>query len=432
VLITLSTTFIMMPPLAFMLSRTGKRGLRLFATTGFRRGLAAAMVAVGTAFVVYSFIVAPQVKWRTNFREVRGKSENVDFTVYVERSLGGSLSPAGIFVENVVQARKVMAYLDPLTKSKNSGVQRAISLASMVPKDAAQKVKLIARMRRKLASIAHRKLEAKDRKNVDEALALVKTRPWTIDDVPRVFRRAFETVDGSGQFVVVWPRSEMVEDKEIIAWGKELDRIRSELRARDIPAMILGENRVGARVLQEMRDDAPTIIIAATIAVLLILITDTRSPRAVLLISGSLGVGILWMLGMMHLLDLQINVFNQAVLATVIGLGLDNAVHMQHRYAEEGHGSLPKVVATTGAASFLASATTAIGFGAAVIAHHGGIQSLGWLALVGFTSTFVSSTVFFPAVLRLLECASPLGCAETEWTDGVVQGAQKGSPDQGS
>ncbi len=88
---------------------------------------------------------------------------------------------------------------------------------------------------------------------------------------------------------------------------------------------------------------------------------------------------------------------------TVIGLGIDNAVHIQLRYQEEGPGALPKVVATTGSASFLASATTAIGFGAAVTAHHYGVQSMGWLAVVGLTCTFVASTIFFPSLLRILE-----------------------------
>ncbi|MFH1132775.1 MAG: MMPL family transporter, partial [Pseudomonadota bacterium] len=78
-------------------------------------------------------------------------------------------------------------------------------------------------------------------------------------------------------------------------------------------------------------------------------------------------------------------------------------VHIQHRYIQEGPGSISRVVATTGSAAFLASATTAFGFGAAITARHFGIQSLGVLSIVGLGCTFVASTVFFPALLRLLE-----------------------------
>lgn len=412
VLITLATSFLALPPLAVLLSRRGKRGLRIFSGSRFRRGFALSMVFVGTGLLIFSFTVAGKVRWHSNFRELRGTSETVNFTKYVEDVTGGSLSPAGIYVQNIAQARAVERFIKPLTKSAGSSMERTVSLATMLPADLAEKGKILAKLRRSLQKLAQEKLKPEDKKRVDRALELTRHGPWTLEEIPEVFKQPFSTVDGKGQFVLLWPRTEMVEDTDIIAWGGEINRIRADLHSRGIPVKILGENRIGARVLGEMRSDAPVIIIAAIVAVLLILLTDTRSPRAVLLIGGSLGVGVAWMLGVMYLVGLEINVFNQAVLATIIGLGLDNAVHMQHRYAEEGHGSLPKVVATTGAASFLATATTAIGFGAAVTASHYGVQSLGWLALVGFTTTFISSTVFFPAVLRLLECAAPEGCGE--------------------
>ena len=430
VLITLAVTYVMLPPLAVLVSGKGKRGLRLFSGTSFRRRFAISMVVVGVLFLAYSLTVIQKVRWHSNFRQLRGTSAVVDFTASVEEALGGSLSPAAIYVDTTEQARQVQAYLEPLTNSPDSGVRRSLALADMLPPRQAEKRQILSQLERSLLRVLGEssfpagqgaspvgqgargakgtKLIPEDRKHIDQALVLARAKPWSEADIPEVFRRSFRTVDNRGQFVVVWPRSEMVEDLDIIAWGQELNRIRAELRARGIPAKILGENRIGARVLGEMRSQAPVIMIAAALAVLVILIHDTRNMRAVILIAGSLSVGLCWMLGVMYLMGLEINVFNQAVLATIIGLGLDNAVHVQHRYAEEGPGSLPKVIATTGAASFLATGTTAIGFGAAVTASHAGVQSLGWLAIAGFACTFISSTVFFPAVLRLLECAMPV------------------------
>jgi hypothetical protein len=91
------------------------------------------------------------------------------------------------------------------------------------------------------------------------------------------------------------------------------------------------------------------------------------------------------------------------VIPSVLGLGIDNAVHLQHRYSAEGRGSVALVLATSGAAAMLATATTAIGFGAAIVARHVGIETMGMTALVGFGSVFVATTVAFPALLRLLE-----------------------------
>jgi predicted RND superfamily exporter protein len=95
--------------------------------------------------------------------------------------------------------------------------------------------------------------------------------------------------------------------------------------------------------------------------------------------------------------------FNMVVIPSIIGIGIDNAVHIYHRYRREGPGSVLAVVRKTGAAVSLASITTAVGFGSSLISHHAGLRSLGLLAVIGIGSTLLSAVVFFPALLVLLE-----------------------------
>jgi len=106
-----------------------------------------------------------------------------------------------------------------------------------------------------------------------------------------------------------------------------------------------------------------------------------------------------------------VNTFNLIVLPSLIGIGVDNAVHIWHRYREEGPGSLELVLRRTGAAAALASVTTAVGFGSSLLSHHVGLRTMGWLAILGIACTFVSATLFFPALLSLLERrrGGPLG-----------------------
>ncbi len=114
-------------------------------------------------------------------------------------------------------------------------------------------------------------------------------------------------------------------------------------------------------------------------------------------------MGLLWIVGGMYFTDIQLNIFNHSALPTILGIGIDNAVHIQHGYDLRGPGSVSFVVATKGRAALMASLTTAIGFGVMIIAHHYGVSSLGWLSIIGIGFTFVGTTVFYPAVLRLLE-----------------------------
>jgi predicted RND superfamily exporter protein len=250
--------------------------------------------------------------------------------------------------------------------------------------------------------VSARRLKPADRERVDQLRRQLRVKPWTIDGVPEVFRRPLTTLDNKGQLVIVWPRNHTDVDTEIVAWAGVLSRIRGDLRARGIPAAIMDENRVSARVLTEMREQAPMVVGAALLAVLLVLVLHFRRPRHVLVVAGSLAVGLVWTVGLLGLWRIDLNVFNQAVLATIVGVGIDNAVHIYHRTLKEGPAALPSVLATTGVAALFSSITTTIGFGTAITAHHLGIRSFGWLAIAGLTSVFVSATLLLPSALLLL------------------------------
>ena len=114
-------------------------------------------------------------------------------------------------------------------------------------------------------------------------------------------------------------------------------------------------------------------------------------------------LGLTSMVGVMVLFEIPLNLFNAVVLPSVLGIGIDNAVHLMHTYRARGEGSIPKAVATTGRAALLSSATTAIGCGSAIVAHHLGLHQMGLLALIGIGATFVTATVVLPALLRVLE-----------------------------
>ena len=68
-----------------------------------------------------------------------------------------------------------------------------------------------------------------------------------------------------------------------------------------------------------------------------------------------------------------------------------------------GPGSLGHVVRHTGLAAVVATLSNAAGYGALLISHHAGLRSIGQIALLGVVSTFLGTTVFFPAMLALLE-----------------------------
>ena len=116
-----------------------------------------------------------------------------------------------------------------------------------------------------------------------------------------------------------------------------------------------------------------------------------------------LAVGMMIFALTLYLAKLEINLFNVIAVPSIIGIGIDNSVHIYHRYRREGLGSVIFVLRRTGFAALLASLTTAVGFGSSLISHHAGLRSLGMVAIIGIGATLIAAVVFFPSVLVLIE-----------------------------
>ncbi|MCP4198980.1 MAG: MMPL family transporter, partial [Proteobacteria bacterium] len=163
------------------------------------------------------------------------------------------------------------------------------------------------------------------------------------------------------------------------------------------------ETLIIAWVYRLIKDDSLPLLIVAAIVVLILLALDFRNFRDTLLVAFPLLVGMGVLVAVLYVWRMELNMFNLIVVPSLIGIGIDNAIHIYHRYQEEGPGSIIMVVRTTGMAALLASLTTGVGFGSSLISHHIGLKSLGALAVIGISATFIANTVFFPCVLLLLE-----------------------------
>jgi uncharacterized protein len=136
--------------------------------------------------------------------------------------------------------------------------------------------------------------------------------------------------------------------------------------------------------------------------ILITLLADFRSARWAALALGPLLVGGIWMCGLMRLLGVPINLGNLVAFPLVVGLGVDNGVHMLHRFREEGFHDASLVIQTTGRAILLAGMTTILGFGTLVLAGHRGVAAFGSIIILGIGSCMLTATVLLPALLTVI------------------------------
>jgi len=418
VILTLVSSFVVLPPLLLLLDRRGGAvAASSVGVGGARRAapklriVAFGLVAAALAWAVYGGWYVRDIPFRNNFKELRGVSEATEFFDYVSENLGFGFNPAIVLVGSVDDARQVEAAVFEtrdrrLKEGVRSRIDRVFSIAKLVPEDVEAHRQRVEKFRELMLDPKLDRAEKKGGKRAEDlafARKMVKTEPWGPEDVPDEFLQRLTTLDRKDYLVLIWPDEHNVSDYQSLSWEAELDEIAGAIEKRDVKFSMADESIMSAWIYRLIVKDSPKMLMLATVVVLLFILLDFRRLRSLALVATALGVGMLGFMGAVHALDIELNMFNLIVIPCVIGIGVDNVVHIYHRYLTEGPGSVMFVVRRTGVAALLASLTTGAGFGSSLISHHLGLKSLGSLAIVGITATLLTATVFFPCLLAALE-----------------------------
>ena len=143
----------------------------------------------------------------------------------------------------------------------------------------------------------------------------------------------------------------------------------------------------------------------ALFLIVLIVWWSLRGWVRALLASAPLVLGYIWMLGGMRLLSMDFNFLSITISPLLIGIGVDNGIHILHRTMEERalrpEGAIERGVGTTAISVIVTSLTTMLVFGSLLLAQTPGLRMLGASALLGIGFTLLFSVVFLPAALKV-------------------------------
>lgn len=151
---------------------------------------------------------------------------------------------------------------------------------------------------------------------------------------------------------------------------------------------------------QQMKRSYEQAAIYATLIVCLVVYLDFGSLRYTLLALLPLGLGMLQLFGLMGLIDMPLNAANMIVLPLILGIGVDNGVHVVHDYRRQRGGPY-RLSDSTANAVFINSLGNMMGFGSLMIASHQGLQSLGRVLTLGMACCLFSALAL-PSLLMLL------------------------------
>jgi uncharacterized protein len=357
------------------------------------------------AFATYSGVVARSLSFETDLRRLKGNSPATQLDDHIAAQIGVQITPAILLVDDLTQAQVVTELVDASKRAHGdkSAFQKAASLNDLVPRDAPARLAAIEKLRPLLEDLPESLKEGEKGEKLRGFLAMLDAKPWSSADLPLSLRRRFESLDGKGQFVLLFPIRGLYNTDDIQLWADQIHEVQEQAKARSVDLHVLDGNLIAARVFELVKGDGPYILWSAAAAVFVMIWISLRSLKKTLMVSIPLYMGMICLAGGMHLFDVHLNFINAVVLPNLLAIAVDNSVHLYHRYEEEGPGSLGHVVRHTGFAAIIATVSNAAGYGALLIASHQGLRSIGQLAVLGVFCTFMGTTVFFPSVLALLE-----------------------------
>jgi len=214
--------------------------------------------------------------------------------------------------------------------------------------------------------------------------------PVVESDIPTNILRRFKGKDG--QYLL------RIYSKENI-WNKEpMEAFVSQLKS--IEPDITGSPIVGYLSIHHMKKgylQGGFYAIAAIVIVLLVLFRRLKETTLALI---PLVFAVIWTLGWMGGFGISFNLANVIALPLLLGIVVDDGIHVVHRFRERPHAVERLITNSTAQVISLTSWTTMVGFGSLLISRHLGIFSLGLVITVAVGTAWVLSLILLPVVLK--------------------------------
>lgn len=199
----------------------------------------------------------------------------------------------------------------------------------------------------------------------------------------------------------VWPKfnadDNLPSDKNIFHELTSLSRqVNTEL-------YVTSTYQVFEKIGEIVRKDFFRVSFFSLLAVLILIFTFFRNTSSVLLSILPLIGAVPFTLAFVVLAKISFSPFQIGIAALLLGIGIDDAVHLLTRTRLGDKRNIKEVLPEIAPVITLTTVSTLIGFGALVFSHNQSVSSMGFVIAVGVFSCLLFTFILIPAFLRIME-----------------------------
>lgn len=137
----------------------------------------------------------------------------------------------------------------------------------------------------------------------------------------------------------------------------------------------------------------------ALLAIIALLLVLTERKKDVIFIVAPLLLAAIFTGTTAVLLDIHLNFANIIALPLLLGIGVDSAIHILHRYRTSSPDEGPLLATSSARAVVVSALTTILSIGNLAFSEHLGTASMGILLTIGISMTLVCTLIVLPSLL---------------------------------
>ncbi|MCB1747408.1 MAG: MMPL family transporter [Gammaproteobacteria bacterium] len=226
---------------------------------------------------------------------------------------------------------------------------------------------------------------------LDQLADALDAQPFAFDDLPAALRARWKTADGRARLDIT-PAADLDDNTNLARFVAAVRSITGP-SATGTPVINIEASRAVTTAFYEAFG-AAGVLIAALLYVILRRIGEVVIVLTPLLLAGLLTTAIT------VVADVPFNFANIIALPLLLGIGVDSALHIMHRYKTTGEDDVSLLASSSARAVLFSALTTAASFGNLATSPHAGTASMGVMLTIGLTMTLLCTLIVLPALLR--------------------------------
>lgn len=223
-----------------------------------------------------------------------------------------------------------------------------------------------------------------------QLITMADTTRVTEQMLPSWIRDSFISRDGSSYLINIVPRDNPWHEKFRKVFTAQIESVTTRATG-----MVL----ISDQLSDMAKTDGVKTTLAALVIVCILLLLDFRNLKLTLFTITPLLLSFTGLFALMALFKIDFDFVNIIAIPLLIGIGIDDTVHINHRYLNEGKGKMKEVITKAGSAVMLTSITTTIGFASFIPSPMRGISGTGIVLSAAILLAFTFSVLFYPSLL---------------------------------